>query len=223
MIASRRWQDLAAAGANAQRPLWASTGVKNPAYPDTMYVTELVAPGTVNTMPQATLEAVADHGQVRGDTVTGTYQQARHVLQELEQLGIGYTEVVDQLEAQGIEKFTDAYTACRTASTPPPPRPSQPSEQSAHCCARVALSAPIHEGWPVGGEPGPGWLTLGLEALARGRGWSRAHSRLVVADLLGGVLDELCGQAGLGGASAPPGVGLAGAQQGGEVGTAQPL
>jgi transaldolase len=110
MIASRRWQDLAAAGANAQRPLWASTGVKNPAYPDTMYVTELVAPGTVNTMPQATLEAVADHGQVRGDTVTGTYQQARHVLQELEQLGIGYTEVVDQLEAQGIEKFTDAYT-----------------------------------------------------------------------------------------------------------------
>ena len=77
VIASDRWKALADAGANVQRPLWASTGVKDPAYDDTMYVVDLVAPDTVNTMPEATLDAVADHGQVRGNTIAGTYDDAR--------------------------------------------------------------------------------------------------------------------------------------------------
>ena len=77
MFASDRWEALAAAGANAQRPLWASTGVKDPAYDDTMYVVDLVAPNTVNTMPEATLDAVADHGVIQGDTIAGSYAEAR--------------------------------------------------------------------------------------------------------------------------------------------------
>jgi transaldolase len=109
MIASLRWQGLRDAGANPQRPLWASTGVKNPAYDDTMYVTQLVAADTVNTMPEATLDAVADHGDITGDTISGTYEAARQVLGELEDLGISYAEVVQLLEEQGIEKFTTAY------------------------------------------------------------------------------------------------------------------
>ena len=80
MLASPRWAALAAAGARPQRPLWASTSVKDPAYPDTTYVTELVAPGVVNTMPEATLRAVADHGQIPADSVRGHYQDARQVL-----------------------------------------------------------------------------------------------------------------------------------------------
>ncbi|SFC81246.1 transaldolase [Streptomyces aidingensis] len=106
---SDRWQALSAQGANAQRPLWASTGVKDPAYPDTLYVTELVAPGTVNTMPEATLEAVADHGEVTGDTVKGTYEESRRVLDDLEALGISYEEVVNLLEEEGVEKFESAW------------------------------------------------------------------------------------------------------------------
>ena len=106
---SVRWRALAAAGANAQRPLWASTGVKDPAYPDTLYVTELVAPGTVNTMPEATLEATGDHGEITGDTVRGTYQQARADLAALERLGISYDDVVALLEDEGVEKFEAAW------------------------------------------------------------------------------------------------------------------
>jgi transaldolase len=109
VIASERWQALTAAGANAQRPLWASTGVKDPAYDDTMYVTDLVAPDTVNTMPEATLHAVADHGQIRGNTIAGTYDQARATLAALEQLGIGYDDVIELLEAEGVRKFQDSY------------------------------------------------------------------------------------------------------------------
>jgi transaldolase len=105
-----RWQGLEAAGAKVQRPLWASTGVKDPAYPDTLYVTELVAPGVVNTMPEKTLDATADHGTVRGDTVTGTYEESRAVLDGLEKLGVSYTEVVDLLEVEGVEKFEKAWT-----------------------------------------------------------------------------------------------------------------
>ncbi|NYI07250.1 transaldolase [Allostreptomyces psammosilenae] len=105
VIASDRWQALAADGAQPQRPLWASTGVKDPAYNDTRYVVELVAPGTVNTMPEATLEATADHGEVRGDTVRGTYEQARADLAALVELGISYEEVVKLLEDEGVEKF----------------------------------------------------------------------------------------------------------------------
>ncbi|MFD5335364.1 transaldolase [Streptomyces hawaiiensis] len=104
-----RWQVLEGAGANRQRPLWASTGVKDPAYKDTLYVDELVAPGTVNTMPEATLNAVADHGDVRGDTVTGGYDRARTDLAAVERLGIAYDEVVRQLEDEGVAKFEVAW------------------------------------------------------------------------------------------------------------------
>jgi len=111
VVAGERWKALEAAGAKPQRPLWASTGVKDPAYDDTMYVVELVAPGTVNTMPEATLEAVADHGTVRGDTVRGTYDDARNVLTSLADAGIDYDDVVRVLEEEGVQKFEDAWNA----------------------------------------------------------------------------------------------------------------
>nr|BFD81610.1 transaldolase [Streptomyces sp. Xyl84] len=104
-----RFATLAEAGANAQRPLWASTGVKDPAYKDTLYVDELVAPGTVNTMPEATLNATADHGEITGDTVTGGYEQARADLAAVGRLGISYEEVVQQLEDEGVAKFETAW------------------------------------------------------------------------------------------------------------------
>ncbi|MDP9466105.1 MAG: transaldolase [Actinomycetota bacterium] len=106
-----RWKALEAAGAKPQRPLWASTGVKDPAYDDTQYVVELVANGTVNTMPEATLNAVADHGQVRGDTVTGTYDDAQKVLDDLAAAGISYDDVVEKLEREGVAKFEEAWNA----------------------------------------------------------------------------------------------------------------
>ena len=106
-----RWKALESAGATPQRPLWASTGVKDPAYDDTQYVVELVAPGTVNTMPEATLEAVADHGTVRGDTVTGEYASAQQVLEDLKAAGIDYDDVVQQLEEEGVAKFEDAWNS----------------------------------------------------------------------------------------------------------------
>ena len=109
VIASDRWKALAAAGAHVQRPLWASTGVKDPAYQDTMYVIDLAAPDTVNTMPEATLNAVADHGVVRGNAVDGTYDDARKVIADLEALGIGYNDVIEVLEAEGVQKFEDSY------------------------------------------------------------------------------------------------------------------
>ncbi|ALO97478.1 MULTISPECIES: transaldolase [Streptomyces] len=109
VFASDRWLALAGDKANKQRPLWASTGVKDPAYKDTLYVDELVAPGTVNTMPEATLNAVADHGEITGDTVTGGYAQARADLAAVERLGIAYDEVVRQLENEGVAKFEVAW------------------------------------------------------------------------------------------------------------------
>jgi transaldolase len=109
VFTSDSWTALATSGAHRQRPLWASTGVKDPAYKDTLYVDELVAPGTVNTMPEATLNAVADHGDIRGDTVTGGYAQARADLDAVERLGISYDEVVKQLEDEGVTKFEAAW------------------------------------------------------------------------------------------------------------------
>jgi len=109
VFATPRWQVLEAEGAHKQRPLWASTGVKDPAYPDTMYVTELVAPNTVNTMPSKTLEAVADHGEIAGDQVTGNYENAKAVLDALERLGISYADVVAVLEREGVEKFEKSW------------------------------------------------------------------------------------------------------------------
>ncbi|MFC8825816.1 transaldolase [Streptomyces sp. NPDC057137] len=105
-----RWAALDRVQANKQRPLWASTGVKDPAYRDTMYVDDLVAPHTVNTMPEATLDAVAEHGAVTGDTVRGTYDQARADLEAIEKLGISYDDVVQVLEDEGVEKFEKAWT-----------------------------------------------------------------------------------------------------------------
>jgi transaldolase len=109
VIGSDRWKALAEAGAHVQRPLWASTGVKDPAYDDTMYVVELVAPDTVNTMPEATLDAVADHGEVRGNAVEGTYEDARKVIDDLKGLGIDYDEFIEVLEVEGVQKFEDSY------------------------------------------------------------------------------------------------------------------
>ncbi|MGY5114657.1 transaldolase [Streptomyces sp. 900105755] len=117
VFAGERWAALSAAGANKQRPLWASTGVKDPAYKDTLYVDELVAPGTVNTMPEATLNATADHGDIHGDTVTGGYAQARADLAAVERLGISYDEVVGKLEDEGVAKFEVAWQELLDAVT----------------------------------------------------------------------------------------------------------
>ncbi|MFF0588985.1 transaldolase [Streptomyces sp. NPDC003781] len=117
VFAGDRFTALAGARANPQRPLWASTGVKDPAFRDTLYVEELVAPGTVNTMPEATLDAAADHGEVRGDTVTGGYAQARADLAAVERLGVSYDEVVEQLEREGVAKFEAAWDDLLTAVT----------------------------------------------------------------------------------------------------------
>ncbi|MDX6213380.1 MAG: transaldolase [Frankiales bacterium] len=109
-FASDRWASLAASGAKVQRPLWASTGVKDPAYDDTMYVVELVADHTVNTMPEPTLQAVHDHGVVTGDTIRGHYGDARAVLDQLAGLGVSYDDVVETLEREGVDKFEQSWT-----------------------------------------------------------------------------------------------------------------
>jgi transaldolase len=104
-----RWHALAAAGARPQRPLWASTGVKDPSYDDTRYVVDLVTAGVVNTMPQATLAEVADHGMVRGDTIRPYYADAHQVLGDLKTVGIDYDDVVDLLENDGVAKFEASW------------------------------------------------------------------------------------------------------------------
>lgn len=117
-FASERWQRLAGIGGRPQRPLWASTGVKNPAYPDTLYVTELVAPGTVNTMPEATLDAFADHGELGwfasskhgdSDTIARSYVEAQGVLDSLAEVGVDYNDVVAVLEDEGVSKFEKSW------------------------------------------------------------------------------------------------------------------
>jgi transaldolase len=107
--AEPRWQALAASGANVQRPLWASTSVKDPSFGDTMYVVELVVADTVNTMPEATIKATADHGELIGDTVHGTYDASRKVFADLEELGIGYDDVTQVLEDEGVSKFEASW------------------------------------------------------------------------------------------------------------------
>jgi transaldolase len=109
LFSTERWAVLAEVGALPQRPLWASTGVKDPAYPDTLYVTGLAAAGIVNTMPEKTLDATFDHGVVTGDTITGTYEEANGVLEALEGLGISYDEVVALLESEGLDKFVASW------------------------------------------------------------------------------------------------------------------
>ena len=110
VFAGERFATLEAQGARRQRPLWASTGVKDPAYPDTMYVTDLVVADTVNTMPEKTMQAFADHGEVHGDQVTTHYDDAHRVMADLEAAGISYDEVVKVLEDEGVEKFEDSWS-----------------------------------------------------------------------------------------------------------------
>ncbi|WP_328772441.1 transaldolase [Streptomyces sp. NBC_00286] len=109
VFSSDRWATLDKAQANKQRPLWASTGVKDKAYKATLYVDELVAPNTVNTMPEATLFATEEQGEITGNTIAGTYEQARADLDALEKIGISYDEVVQLLEDEGVEKFEASW------------------------------------------------------------------------------------------------------------------
>ncbi|AGZ40416.1 transaldolase [Actinoplanes friuliensis] len=109
VFASDRWKALAAAGAKPQRPLWASTGTKNPDYKDTIYVEELIAPGTVNTMPESVIKAFEDHGEVRGDTVTGSYATAQKVMDDVAAIGVDLTDVFKVLEDEGVEKFEASW------------------------------------------------------------------------------------------------------------------
>jgi transaldolase len=104
-----RWRALEARGARLQRPLWASTSTKDPAYKDTMYVDDLVAPHTVNTMPEPTIHATADHGDVHANSIAGTYEEARAVFTELAKLGISYDDVVAVLEREGVSKFSASW------------------------------------------------------------------------------------------------------------------
>lgn len=108
-FASERWERLRLAGARPQRPLWASTSTKDPNLSDTLYVEELVTRGVVNTMPEQTLEACAASLELRGDTVRGTYAEARKVIDDLEALGIAYDDVVQVLEDEGVEKFAASW------------------------------------------------------------------------------------------------------------------
>ncbi|GAA0443400.1 transaldolase 1 [Acrocarpospora corrugata] len=109
VVNSPRWQALRAAGARPQRPLWASTGTKNPDYPDTLYVDELVTAGTVNTMPEKTLNAVADHGKISGDTIRPFYENAWNAMAALKEAGIDYDDVVRVLEDEGVDKFAVSW------------------------------------------------------------------------------------------------------------------
>ncbi|MDO3704801.1 transaldolase [Micromonospora sp. C28SCA-DRY-2] len=109
VFSSDRWQALADAGAHPQRPLWASTSTKNPDYRDVIYVEELIAPGTVNTMPEPVIHAYADHGETQADTVTGAYDDARKVFADLESVGVDMSDVIAVLEREGVEKFEASW------------------------------------------------------------------------------------------------------------------
>ncbi|MCP2334596.1 transaldolase [Actinoalloteichus caeruleus] len=110
VFSSPRWKALAEAGARPQRPLWASTGVKNPDYSDTLYVDELVTANVVNTMPEKTLLAVADHGRVEGDKVRGTGEEAKRVFERLSEVGVDVDDVYVVLETEGVDKFEKSWT-----------------------------------------------------------------------------------------------------------------
>ncbi|HVV57232.1 MAG TPA: transaldolase [Gaiellaceae bacterium] len=110
-FAGERWEYLASKGATVQRPLWASTSTKNPAYRDVLYVEELIGPDTVNTMPLETIEAFQDHGEVRGDTILEGLDEARALFDQLAEAGVDYDDVVAVLEAEGVEKFAEAFDA----------------------------------------------------------------------------------------------------------------
>ncbi|MEV4714761.1 transaldolase [Micromonospora sp. NPDC049374] len=109
VFATDRWRALADAGAHPQRPLWASTSTKNPDYRDVIYVEELIAPGTVNTMPEPVIHAYAEHGETHPDTVTGAYDDARKVFAALEAVGVDLADVIATLEREGVEKFEASW------------------------------------------------------------------------------------------------------------------
>ncbi|MGV8847297.1 transaldolase [Tessaracoccus sp.] len=113
-MASDRWQTLLGYGARPQRPLWASTGTKDPSYRDTLYIEELVTRNTVNTMPEKTLQAFADHGEVRGDTIVGTYDESRQILDAVEATGIDMVDVFAVLEREGVTKFIEPWEELMT-------------------------------------------------------------------------------------------------------------
>jgi transaldolase len=137
LTSTERWRQLAEAGARPQRPLWASTGVKDPAYPDTKYVAGLIAPGTVNTMPGPTLEAFADHGEVNRDTMSGSYEDAQRIFDQLATAGIDFADVTDQLERAGLAKFEQSWrelgetVAAELVRQHPGPAPRQTGGSSA--------------------------------------------------------------------------------------------
>jgi transaldolase len=108
IFAGERWEALAAAGATPQRCLWASTSTKNPAYRDVLYVEELIGPMTVNTMPEETIEAFQDHGQV-ASTLERGIDEAKRVFEEIGKSGVDYADVTDTLEREGVEKFSDSF------------------------------------------------------------------------------------------------------------------
>jgi transaldolase len=108
-FSGQRWEFLAAKGANPQRCLWASTSTKNPAYRDVMYVEELIGPLTVNTMPEETIRAFQDHGEVRGDTVMKGVKKAHKLLEELAAVGVHYDDISETLEMEGVQKFADSF------------------------------------------------------------------------------------------------------------------
>jgi transaldolase len=108
IFSSDRWRALEAKGARPQRPLWASTGVKNPDYPDTLYVSELIAPGTVNTMPEKTMAAFADHGSP-GTPIQKTYEEAAAIMQAISDAGVDLDDVFRVLEEEGVQKFVDSW------------------------------------------------------------------------------------------------------------------
>ncbi|MFC9688385.1 transaldolase [Kribbella sp. NPDC056951] len=117
IFSSDRWREIETAGAKPQRPLWASTGVKDPAYSPTLYVDNLVTNGVVNTMPEATIKAVEQHSEVTGDTVRGDYAGDRKVIDDLEKLGISYDEVVQILEDEGVAKFDASWSELQDTVT----------------------------------------------------------------------------------------------------------
>jgi transaldolase len=105
-----RWEALEAKGAFPQRCLWASTSTKNPAYRDVLYVEDLIGPNTVNTMPEETIEAFQDHGEVSGDTVLDDVDEAHRLFEQLAAVGVDYDDVVATLEKEGVQKFSDSFT-----------------------------------------------------------------------------------------------------------------
>ncbi|BCJ61325.1 transaldolase [Micromonospora endophytica] len=148
VFSSARWQALADAGAHPQRPLWASTSTKNPDYRDVIYVEELIAPGTVNTMPESVVHAYAEHGETHPDTVTGAYADARQVFAGLESAGVDMTDVIDTLEREGVEKFEvswnellDGVRKSLAAAGQGTARPSDAAKSNADAAARAGGNA----------------------------------------------------------------------------------